>query len=344
MVRVGRINRLHELVLTNLARVAILFYTTSFFINVLMAFESFVGVLFGGFVSAILIGKVARFQSIAHIRFSDAICVRFGTAVLLEEDEEDEQFILFGGTGDEDDTTKSSNNADVFLDSTTTPNMPFPILEFRLINLLSRERCGEILNATISVVASVVENDCESTKHLSQMRVKEATPPSSTKLVGMATETTTKAVKMVGAVGTMAVTTGTKAAVSTAKYTGAALLGVGKRAKVSTGSLLQQLIKQVHWTPKGDVIGNIVSRDDDDGTVTSAYELDSSIVLELEERLIENFERNQAALLHQRRLSQEFAAPIVVDEGNATLAPPRTYHKLEVRGSFFVFSVSRRYD
>jgi hypothetical protein len=294
-----------------------------------MAFESFVGVLFGGFVSAVMIGKVARFQSIAQIRFSEAICVRFGPAVLLEDEEEDEQFILFGGDGD--DATNPSNDDDVLVDSATTTNMPFPIVEFRLINLLSRERGGEILNATISVVASVIENDCESTKHLVKSHAKEVKPPSSAKLVGMATETTTKAVKMVGAVGTRAVTTGTKAAVSTAKYTGAALLGVGKRATGSTGSLLQQLIKQIQRTPKDEMMGDIISRDDGNGSDTGVYELDSSIVLELEERLIESFERNQAALLHQRRLSQEFAAPVVVDEGNATLAPPRTYHKLEVR-------------
>jgi hypothetical protein len=275
-----------------------------------MAFEAFVGVLFAGFVSAIMIGKVARLQSIAQIAFSDAICIRYGTAAALEDDEDDEIDI-------DDECFNSSGNL------TDLQNIPFPILEFRMINLLSREHGGEILNASVSIVASVIENDCESSKHIGSLRVKNE-PPTSTKLVGMAAETTTKAVRMVGTVGTMAVTTGTKAAVSTVKCTGAALLGVGKRATGSTGSLLQQLVRQVQWTPK-DTLDSL----DGSGTLSSPFEFNSDLVIELEEKLVENFEREQA-LLHGNT-SQEVRTFFVVDEGNSILAPPRTYHKLEVR-------------
>jgi hypothetical protein len=47
----------------------------------LMAWEAFVGVLFGSVVSAIFFGKVARTQSVAQIRWSLPICVRYGTGV-----------------------------------------------------------------------------------------------------------------------------------------------------------------------------------------------------------------------------------------------------------------------
>jgi hypothetical protein len=46
-----------------------------------MAWEAFVGVLFGSVFSATFFGKVARIQSVAQIRWSHPICVRYGTGV-----------------------------------------------------------------------------------------------------------------------------------------------------------------------------------------------------------------------------------------------------------------------
>ena len=245
----------------------------------LMAFESFLGVLFGGFASAIIIGKIARFQSIAHILFSDNICVKYGTAAALDADDEDDDDAIFAGTGGLQNEGSPSNN--------DSNQHPFPVLEFRMINVLARERGGEILNAHVTVVASVLFNDCESSRHIESMKVRNL-PSYPSELIHMATETTTQAAKLVGTVGTIAAT-------STVKLTGAALK--------LPGSAFQQLVHQVRWTHKE--LDPISSRDS------------------------EPLQRELYLMTSEDK--QEIRTHIYVDEGNATLAPPRTYHKLQVR-------------
>jgi hypothetical protein len=186
-----------------------------------MAFESFVGVLFGGVAGAIMVGKVARVQSIAHVRFSHPICVRYGTGAM--------------------DQGVEDCNED---DNAECPGLPCPILEFRMINELSSEKGGEIMNASVIVVASICANDDESAGNRDLLRTKTETPKGN--IVGQAAKKTTDAAKKVGAVGTKAVAAGTKVAIST----GAALFDAGKRATNSTGSLIQQLNRQLLWNPK----------------------------------------------------------------------------------------------
>ena len=92
-----------------------------------MALEAFTGVLFASIVSAIVFSKIARLQAIAHVRFSDPICIRYGSGVIhavgIESDDEDEDV---------------DNDGEKF--SEPTMDLPCPILEFRIINLLSREK------------------------------------------------------------------------------------------------------------------------------------------------------------------------------------------------------------
>jgi hypothetical protein len=81
-----------------------------------------IGILYAGFCGAILFGKVLRIQSYAQVTFSDPILIRYGSGVSGSRDE----------------------NAPV----------PFPILEFRIINRLFNEAGGEILDALLNVVAN----------------------------------------------------------------------------------------------------------------------------------------------------------------------------------------------
>lgn len=221
-----------------------------------MALEAFTGVLFASIVSAIVFSKVARLQAIAQVRFSDSICVRYGSGVCMPVADEPES----GDDADEfrkgDDYEKKEDVADL-----RKVDWPCPVLEFRIINLLSGEKKGEIMSATVNVVASVLQND-EETEQAYQRR--DSTAPTSARsnisrrssgnsdrrksMVGMATNTTATMVKAVattgkrvGTAGTRAVRFGARSGTHVAKHTGVALLGAGRKATLATGSLIQQL-------------------------------------------------------------------------------------------------------
>jgi hypothetical protein len=144
-------------------------------------------------------------------------------------------------------------------------------------------------------VASVLYNDCESTRHIESLKVRNQ-PSYPSDLVNMATETTTQAAKLVGTVGTMAAT-------SAVKLTGAAFSCAKKLTTGGTGSALQQLVQQVRRAQK-----------ETDQTSTHDSE-----PLQRELDLMTN------------EAKQDIQKHIFVDEGNSTLAPPRTYHRLQVR-------------
>lgn len=280
---------------------------SSFGINVFMAMESFVGVLFSGVIAAVMIGKVARIQSVAQIRFSRPICiysVRADGAVNLEEDsileESDEEIV---------DNAKS----------TTLGLCPCPVLEFRLINLLSKEPGGEILNAKVTVVASILDVDEESDETLNVLGAKNKSKL--TNMLDQATKKTTDATKMVGAVGNKVVKAGTKVA----KGSGQALFGAGQLAKQNAGTLIQQLNRRLQWTPQhhiaddtADIIAETLGRK---GFTNNEAETLEDLWLKL---------HNEKMFWGGLHAQKPCRTSIAVDEGNAQLAPPRTYHKLEV--------------
>lgn len=101
-------------------------------INMFMAIESFVGVLFGAVVASIIIGKVARVQSIALVKFSDPIVIRYGSGLMTGREEK------------EDTETDHSE-------------IPCPILEFRIINELNTSHGGAILDASVNVIGVTLE-------------------------------------------------------------------------------------------------------------------------------------------------------------------------------------------
>merc|ERR1740139_1953427 len=97
---------------------------TCSFLSFLCSVEAFVGVLYGGFVGAVMFGKILRVQSRAQVIFSDPIVIRYGS-----------------GLPDDYDCEEGY--------------MPCPILEFRCINKLHDKVGGEVFDATLNCVAIV---------------------------------------------------------------------------------------------------------------------------------------------------------------------------------------------
>merc|ERR1712048_1323116 len=103
-------------------------------LSVLCAVEAFIGVLYAGFVGAVLFGKVLRVQSRAQVIFSDPLIIRYGSGLHDIDCEEG--------------------------------CIPCPILEFRCINELYNKVGGEVFDATLNCVAILnpaapngIEND-----------------------------------------------------------------------------------------------------------------------------------------------------------------------------------------
>ena len=111
------------------------------FITAICSLESFIGVLYSGFCGAILFGKVLRIQSHAQVSFSDLIAIRYGSGV--EAHIED----------DEDEYTESGRK-----------KIPCPVLEFRIVNRLFNDIGGEIIDASLNVVASIEADSEAATK------------------------------------------------------------------------------------------------------------------------------------------------------------------------------------
>lgn len=117
------------------------------FITVVCSLESFVGVLYSGFCGAILFGKVLRIQSHAQVMFSDPIVIRYGSGLAQ--------------TGGPSGSDTDDDEADYLLAS--AKKIPCPVLEFRVVNRLFQEVGGEIMDATLNVVANVDANDADPT-------------------------------------------------------------------------------------------------------------------------------------------------------------------------------------
>lgn len=104
-------------------------------LNAFLAFQAFVGVLFGGVTGAVIFAKIVRVQSVASTSFSVPICVRYGTGLLPVPTE----------------GTSEMPSRDVAPEA-----YPCPILEFRILNDLANDISGEILDAKVNVVASTI--------------------------------------------------------------------------------------------------------------------------------------------------------------------------------------------
>lgn len=141
------------------------------FINMICLMEAFVGVLYSGFCGAILFGKVVRIQSHAHVIFSDPMVIRYGSGV--EEDTE-----MDGHPEDDKENSQNPNKDESQHDNVVnedTPlaaasvhkrkKVPLPVLEFRIVNKLFGQPGGEIMDASLTVVANIDARDADSTAH-----------------------------------------------------------------------------------------------------------------------------------------------------------------------------------
>jgi hypothetical protein len=108
--------------------------------SILTSLEAYYGMLFGSICCAILFARIGRAQSYAQVLFSDPIVIRFGRGAAIDGGSEE-----FVPEEESSDDTKEGD----------TECIPCPILEFRLANRLSGVVGGEIMDATINVIASI---------------------------------------------------------------------------------------------------------------------------------------------------------------------------------------------
>lgn len=132
------------------------------FISFLTSIEALVGVIYAGFVGAIIFAKVTRITQRAYIRFSDPLTVRFGTGVddtLVDDDEDKPQ----NEGGEKEEVTQASMSAQDLAKKAAKPS-PFPVITFRIANELHNTLGGEIISANVKAVVLI-----ESTKYDDQV-------------------------------------------------------------------------------------------------------------------------------------------------------------------------------
>ena len=132
-------------------------------ITILLSLESFVGITFVSFCSAIIFGRSTRYQSNAQITFSENMVIRFGDGIL----------------DDDEDDLEGDHLGRIIHDECT----PCPIIAFRMVNLLHSNRKGEIIDANVSVVVTVPPENADtsiaSNAVFNDAFTKEATPRNS---------------------------------------------------------------------------------------------------------------------------------------------------------------------
>ena len=111
--------------------------------------ESFVGILFASICGAILFAKVTRIASFAQVTFSDPIVIRYGSGVMTQDGDDDEEGKSSDGEGEFEDLRPAGE--------IKLSHMPCPILEFRVVNRLHSVVGGEIIDATMNIVACIDE-------------------------------------------------------------------------------------------------------------------------------------------------------------------------------------------
>jgi hypothetical protein len=95
-------------------------------------------------------GKVARVRSQAQVIFSDPIVIRYGSGVMnINEDDDDDRSHLSGKT------SKSNPVREDSLTEHENSQLPCPLLEFRVVNRLHGVMGGEIMEATMNIVACI---------------------------------------------------------------------------------------------------------------------------------------------------------------------------------------------
>jgi hypothetical protein len=111
--------------------------------------ESFVGILVASFWGAIFLSKVTRVSSFAQVTFSDPLLIRYGSGVVSQEDDDED-----AKSSDHDNDEEKIAPLPVAAQS----RMACPVLDFRILNRLQRQKRGEIIDASMNIVASIDES------------------------------------------------------------------------------------------------------------------------------------------------------------------------------------------
>jgi len=138
------------------------------FITFLCTIESFSGLLYAGFCTAILFGKVGRIQSHAQVSFSNVICIQYGNFAATT-------------TNDRNEGDPVRDLGDSYIsteDEIISSKIACPILKFQLINKLANMPGGDILDAKINVVGRKEMDTSEDTlARYVKVRMQETTHP-----------------------------------------------------------------------------------------------------------------------------------------------------------------------
>lgn len=106
------------------------------------------GILLASFWGAIFLSKVTRISSFAQVTFSDPIVCRYGSGVGPVEDDD------ANSSDDGHEKAKKIDN----LTPLSQSKLALPVLEFRVLNRLQGQKKGEIIDASMNIVASVDES------------------------------------------------------------------------------------------------------------------------------------------------------------------------------------------
>ena len=155
--------------------------TSCAFLSLLTSMEAFIGVIYAGFTGAIIFAKVTRLNQRADVKFSDCILLRYGAGL---DDTFCDPFEIEESQADDSDRNgdmENANGANVDVNKSMTPLSPFPVLEFRLANVLHSVPASEIIRSQVSAVVLIEaqqdgeEVGVELEKQIKDERLKRAT-------------------------------------------------------------------------------------------------------------------------------------------------------------------------
>lgn len=263
-----------------------------------MAYISFSGVLFGGITGAVIFSKIARMQTVAQIAFSEPICIRYGSGLLAELADNDEEM--------------SSESA------------PFPLLEFRILNQLSHIVGGEIVDASIGIMADTPfrsrdTNFSPATQSIIFIPPDEEIRSSKGDLSSNLSKVAIPGKLLANTIGS------TIAKVHSSVPIGSAIAkmqsAVPKIPFVRTtgaSSVIQQLKRHISTTSMPDGNGGDEFSDRNDEEIEAALEE------AFEARFLERLERKQKQMLSHTNASKVFV------EGDGKLFPLSFFQRLDV--------------
>ena len=237
--------------------------------------------------AAIIFGKIARVQSIANVRFSYPLVIRYGLGVV--------------GTGD-NECEKGDNEDGKDPQKPTEVKWPCPILEFRIVNELSEQVGGEIMNASVNVAASCLESIALAGDNDGDDRVGNDQNGANDKKK-----------RSNGALSPLAMNP-IKATGGAIKNTGKALFTGTRKSAAATGNLIQKLHHGLTHTLHHTSAPELKNEGDASKPFNSS---------QMEQQVKAQIVEDLAATVTQPQY-------VTVDEGNSKLAPRRVYVKLDI--------------